>query len=298
MQPRSWLNVTRLLCLTVAALVCADLVGMTVKVRATAAPITTPREPGASASAAPLAATEQQAVADSKSLLGQADDITRETHPVATASGAPNASPTPEVVVPEPAQSMSLIGTMVNPGTSIAVLMLSNKETVVREGDMAGTFKVVEIRDASVIMEMNGQRKTLWMPSLEPPHQNAPALAALPPPPVPKAEPPPSGPVTLSKSERDQVMSNLNVQLAKLRIIPFRKSTGEAYGSKVEYVENGSFLNKMGLRQGDILLQVNGRPVNTPEDGMNVFQTLTHEDRVVLKVDRNGAQVTQEVDFQ
>lgn len=307
MQPRSWLTLLKIACVTVAAIVFADLTSVYLRGRVTSAPSTQPIAPAAPASAAP-ALTEQQSVDGSRALLGSHADITKEK-PQAGASGAPaNATPVvPAAQVPDPSTQMTLIGTMVAPGASMAIVMVTGNEHVAREGDSLGSpaFRVAEIRETSVVLEASGVKKTLWMPSFQPPaggEAAAPPSGVLPPPPVPVPVAAPSpeaaapGKSVISKAERDKVMGNLQDTLKDLRILPNKKS-GADYGSKVVFLQAGSFLSKVGLAQDDILLSVNGTPVNNAEQGLNVFQAFQHEDRIVMKLDRGGKLIQQEVEF-
>lgn len=308
MQPRSWLLVLKIVALTVAALVLADLVAMSIRARATPTPSTQPIAPVAAQSAAP-AMTEQQAVEQAKTLLGTHADVTKET-PKPGASGAPGEgseaapAPAPESV-PDPASQMTLVGTLVNPGASIAIIMAGTNERLVHEGEEVGSpaFKVAEIRENSVVLEMTGVKKTLWMPSFQPPAGAGGASQGgglLPPPPAPVQAPAPEsstpGKAILSKADRDKAMGDLPTTLKDLRILPNKKGSAD-YGSRVVFLAPGSFLGKTGLAQDDILLSVNGSPVSNAEQGLQVFQAFQHEERIVMKIDRGGKLIQQEVEF-
>lgn len=91
-------------------------------------------------------------------------------------------------------------------------------------------------------------------------------------------------------------MGNLDQSLKDLRILPFKKN-GTDYGARVEYLNPGSFLSKTGLQQGDVLLSVNNQPVNNAEQGLAVFQAFKMDEKIVMKIDRNGQVMQQEVDF-
>ncbi len=314
MQERTWLTATQLIFVTVVAIVVADLVSLGLRTHWLPAPSTAIHVAAPSPTPHPSVGGEKQLIADGRVLLGNAADVTLAPSP--SASGAPGASGTTGTTgataavkttapIPDPSSLMSLIGTIVCPGASIAIMVINSKQVVLHEGDKAGLFTVAEIRDNSVVLEMYGQHRTLYMPSVEAalptasPGPQGPAV--LPPPPAPVvANPslPGSGVATaqMSIAERDAAMSNLPVTLKNLRILPFKKN-GVDYGSRVTYLKPGSFLSRVGLEQNDILLSVNDQPVNTPEQGLNVFQTFKNEDRIVMKIDRNGQIIQREVDF-
>lgn len=307
MQSRSWLLLVKFLTITVAAVVLADVVALTIRARATPAPSTQPIAPVAAASAAPTL-SEPQAIEQARVLLGTHSDITKEEPaPGAAETGAPDASGTPsaaEASVPDPSAQMTLVGTVVSPGASIAIMVSEGSERVLHEGDQVGNpaFRVAEIRDTSVILDMGGVRRTLWMPSFQPAAGGS-GGGLLPPPPAPVAAPPPSstepsapGKAIIPRAERDKVMSDLPSTLADLRILPNKKN-GAEYGSRVVFLKAGSFLSRVGLAQDDILLSVNGSPVSNAEQGLQVFQSFQHEERIVMKIDRGGKLIQQEVEF-
>lgn len=304
MRSRSWLSIVKFVFLTVCALVAADLIGLVIRARTMPAPVTTIKKV-ADTNAGAVTISEQQAVQESKVLLGQAPDITRETpKPSGSSSTSPSAGRTASPVeqVPDPSQTMTLVGTVASPGASIAIVVANGKEQVLHEGDAAGPFRVTQIRDSSLILEMKGQTRTLWMPSFAPaPSTASPNVGLLPPPPVPVAAQTPvpdaaGNKALVSRTERDAAMGNLDQSLKDLRIIPFKKN-GTDYGARVEFLRPGSFLSKVGLAQGDVLLAVNSRPVNNAEQGLEVFQAFQHEDRIVMRIDRDGRVFQQEVIF-
>lgn len=301
MQARSWITVLKFVLLTVAALICADLVSTIMKARMTPAPPTTPKGVVAQNSA-PLALSESEAVQESRTLLGDAADITRQSAKSSASPSAANptsATSKPAVAIPDPAQTMTLLGTVVCPGASLAIVSVSGQEQFLHERDTAGTFVVKEIRDASVLLEMSGQTRTLWMPSFAPPAANGQPpqnVGVLPPPPAPVPATNSGGRSIVSRSERDKAMGNLDQSLKDLRILPFKKN-GTDYGARVEYLNPGSFLSKTGLQQGDVLLSVNNQPVNNAEQGLAVFQAFKMDEKIVMKIDRNGQVMQQEVDF-
>jgi hypothetical protein len=61
---------------------------------------------------------------------------------------------------------------------------------------------------------------------------------------------------------------------------------------QVTGIQQGSLIEKGGFQQGDILLSVNGHPVEGPQDGMKLYGELKNETRFVVEVLRNGRQVT------
>ncbi len=75
---------------------------------------------------------------------------------------------------------------------------------------------------------------------------------------------------------------DLTPELAQAFSIPFRK------GAIVTSVEPGSAAQKAGLKAGDIVTEVNGRPIRNATDLRNAIGLLRVGDKVRMKVVRNG----------
>ena len=48
--------------------------------------------------------------------------------------------------------------------------------------------------------------------------------------------------------------------------------------------------SKLGLQPGDLVLSINGTPLDDPQRGMEIFSTISASDKVSLTVERNGQQ--------
>ncbi|MBX3021520.1 MAG: PDZ domain-containing protein [Bdellovibrionales bacterium] len=63
-------------------------------------------------------------------------------------------------------------------------------------------------------------------------------------------------------------------------------------GFKLTHVEAGSIYQKVGLKEGDLLKSMNGKPVNTPGDLKELPNILDRDKKVELKVQRGNRKVT------
>ncbi len=75
---------------------------------------------------------------------------------------------------------------------------------------------------------------------------------------------------------------DLTPELARAFNIPFRK------GAIITSVEPGSAAQKAGLRPGDIVIEVNGRPIRNATELRNAIGLLRVGDKVRLKIVRDG----------
>jgi len=57
---------------------------------------------------------------------------------------------------------------------------------------------------------------------------------------------------------------------------------------KITYIKPNSIFTKLGLRQGDILLEVNGRKLKNDYDAWNLYKNINKFDEVKLKILRNN----------
>ena len=63
-------------------------------------------------------------------------------------------------------------------------------------------------------------------------------------------------------------------------------------GLRLATVKPGSFVSKVGLRSGDLIRSVDGRPLRSPEDGLAAVAWLRVADQVRVELVRNGQPVT------
>jgi general secretion pathway protein C len=59
-------------------------------------------------------------------------------------------------------------------------------------------------------------------------------------------------------------------------------------GYRVYPGRNRQQFTKLGLVPGDLVLSINGTPLDDPQRGMEVFNTMGSADRVTVTVERNG----------
>jgi general secretion pathway protein C len=65
-------------------------------------------------------------------------------------------------------------------------------------------------------------------------------------------------------------------------------ANGVQRGYRVYPGRNRQQFGKLGLMPGDLVLSINGTPLDDPQRGMEVFNTISTSDRVSVTVERNG----------
>ena len=102
---------------------------------------------------------------------------------------------------------------------------------------------------------------------------------------------------TLPDGSRSAKRSDLNDKLKKLpeilseaRVMP-HKQGGEIVGFRFVSIDKGSILRDLGFEKGDIIKQVNGSPVTSAEEALELFEQLKGESGVNLLVQKQGKDV-------
>jgi len=63
-------------------------------------------------------------------------------------------------------------------------------------------------------------------------------------------------------------------------------------GYRLVAVQNSKLLNNLGLLPGDILLSVNGRAMNSIQEGLTAYQQVKNGGQVTIEINRNGRRET------
>ena len=70
-----------------------------------------------------------------------------------------------------------------------------------------------------------------------------------------------------------------------MRIRP-NMSGGKPDGLALTYMKQGSIFTKLGLKKGDIITGLNGKPINSPEDAFAFYKSLETGSDLSLSVRR------------
>ena len=93
--------------------------------------------------------------------------------------------------------------------------------------------------------------------------------------------------VTVSRSTLNESLENIHDLLSQVRIRPSFKE-GRAGGLAVSNIKAGSFFEKMGLNNGDIVQGIDGREIKSPDDVLEVYEKVKSGSEVALEIERNG----------
>jgi len=101
----------------------------------------------------------------------------------------------------------------------------------------------------------------------------------------------------ISKAVADNARANLNSLLQTARMIPQVKN-GQTIGFKLVEMEKGSLLELIGLRVGDLIVEINQVKLNSPEKALQIFQQVREANNISLGLMRNGQPETFEYSFE
>lgn len=95
----------------------------------------------------------------------------------------------------------------------------------------------------------------------------------------------------LDREGVQESLKNPQRVLTDARMLP-NMVDGKQTGFKVSEVKGGGIYDKLGLRNGDILLKINALDLNSPDSGIQAFSTLKGADRITLNIIRNEQKIT------
>jgi type II secretory pathway component PulC len=84
---------------------------------------------------------------------------------------------------------------------------------------------------------------------------------------------------------------NLNRFLMQARAVPYMKQ-GRIVGFRITRISQGSLYEKIGLRNGDVLLRVNMRNLDDPAKLLSLYQEMRNKRHISILLSRNGQNQT------
>ncbi|MBD1400488.1 type II secretion system protein GspC [Pelovirga terrestris] len=85
----------------------------------------------------------------------------------------------------------------------------------------------------------------------------------------------------------DSARSNMGALLQSARMIPHMEN-GQTTGFRLVGMQRGSLLEQLGLRLGDVLVEINQVKLDSPEKALQIFQQVREANNISLGLIRNG----------
>jgi len=93
-------------------------------------------------------------------------------------------------------------------------------------------------------------------------------------------------------------LKNISGLLVQIRAIPNRDKDGTINGFKVFQIQQGSMFNRIGLKNNDVIRQINGQALNSAEAGLALFSSLKNETHFAIDLLRNNEKKTMAIDVE
>lgn len=98
------------------------------------------------------------------------------------------------------------------------------------------------------------------------------------------------GNFVVPEEEVTAALSNLPVLLSQARAVPYFRN-GQSIGMRLYAIKAGSLYEKLGLKNSDIIKQINNNPVNDPSKALKLFEDLKSQRSISVGVEREGQDV-------
>ena len=97
---------------------------------------------------------------------------------------------------------------------------------------------------------------------------------------------------TVPQSVVDNALEDLDKLASQVRVRPHRDSDGNVDGYRLSAIRRGTLLDKLGIKNGDIVHEVNGYQLNSSSGAMTAFQSLQSESSFQFDVSRRNRRRT------
>ncbi|MCC6932699.1 MAG: PDZ domain-containing protein [Deltaproteobacteria bacterium] len=94
----------------------------------------------------------------------------------------------------------------------------------------------------------------------------------------------------VDKAELDTELENLPRLLSQARAVPYFRN-GQSIGMRLFAIRSDSLYAKLGLKNGDIITNINDQSLSDPSQALKLFNTLKEEKSIYLTVERGGEQL-------
>lgn len=175
-----------------------------------------------------------------------------------------------------------LQGTIVGK-TSLA--FISNTETekkgIFKLNDFVGDYKLVIIASGKVLLEKDGVKQELLLVGHNAKNEE------------PEIYTDGSGITTVSRALIYRQLPKANELLAKLKIFPIPEANSVKFrGFRVDNVPQGSIIEEVGIKSGDVIYSVEGKELQSTQDAWDMFNTVKKQSRFEIVLLRNDKPVT------
>ena len=160
-------------------------------------------------------------------------------------------------------------------------------QALYREGDTVSGARLVKIMRTRVVLRVEDRDEVLSMAEADRDRTATAPAARLPAPAGQPTGDPSEQVITLDRGNIDAAVQDMGRLMTDARIRPFF-SGGQVDGLMISNIVPGSVFQQLGLRNGDVVQGVDGRPLRSPNDLMAVYQSLESGSEVSVNIKRRG----------
>lgn len=213
---------------------------------------------------------------------GAAEEVDLGVLPRSQLFGAPASPQAAESLAPTNL-NLTLTGVMARPvGGCALVIVQGQPESAFCAGeDLTPGVRLDTVERDRIVILRNGARETVPLKDLD---KHANLIAAPPPPPI--VQPGSTGAALVDRKQLQQQLGKPEF-LSQALIVPNPEG-----GFLVRQIQPGSLYEKLGLRPGDVIRNVNGQALTSMEDVMRLYQQFGTAQRVLVEVQRQGRSET------
>ncbi len=175
-----------------------------------------------------------------------------------------------------------LVGTLITPGilpmAIVEDLQAKKQDTFEVNESVFEKATLKEVFTDKVILDRNGSLETL---ELEEGLSNSDGESGI------QAS---NGTFTVPEEEVSEALANLPVLLSQARAVPYFRN-GQSIGMRLYAIKAGSLYEKLGLKNSDIIKDINGSQVSDPTKALKLFEDLKSQRQIGVQVEREGKDV-------
>ncbi|MDG1481718.1 MAG: type II secretion system protein GspC [Myxococcota bacterium] len=97
---------------------------------------------------------------------------------------------------------------------------------------------------------------------------------------------------TVEQEVIDQIMENPEKLYSQIRVVPHKDANGEIDGYRVSGVRRKSFFYKLGVKNGDIVHNVNNKPLTSMSNAMDAYNSLADAKSFNFEITRRNQRQT------
>lgn len=191
-----------------------------------------------------------------------------------------SSAPAGEEVKPKSDVPLSLVGTFLDAGQPFAIIQDDKKkiqDIFTLKDNVFDVAKVVKINPDNVEIDREGKIELLVLDQGGDSNASSGSGEG-----GSGAE---SANIAVDSKELDDALSNLPLLLTQARAVPYFKD-GKSIGLRLFAIKTGSLFEKIGLKNGDILKDINGSSMSDITQAVKLFERLKEEKNISLTLER------------